>query len=192
MRIIGGVYRGRRLASPHGPAVRPTSDRVREAIFDVLAGKVAGASVLDLFAGTGALGLEALSRGATRAVFVDGSTRSLAVIRRNIQDLGLEQTARVIKADLPGRPGRLSGESGPFDLIFLDPPYGKNLIAPTLDLVTRLGLAGQDAGAVVELSTKEPIPGFHSPWTAVKEKIYGQTRIIFLAAEAGRLSRLSD
>jgi len=186
MRIVGGTYRGRRLAGPRGLAIRPTSDRVREAIFDVLAGKVAGASVLDLFAGTGALGLEALSRGAARAVFVDGGPRSLAVIRRNIQDLGLEQTARVIKADLPGRPGRLSGESGPFDLIFLDPPYGRNLIAPTLELMTRLGLAGRDSQAVAELSAKEEPPGFHPPWLELKEKVYGQTRIIFLVLEAGR------
>jgi len=185
MRIVGGKYRGRRLASPRGLAIRPTSDRVREAVFDVL-GKVEGASVLDLFAGTGALGLEALSRGAVRAVFVDGGPPSLAVIRRNIQGLLLEQYTRVIQAHLPGRPGRLGDESGPFDLIFLDPPYGKNLIAPTLDLVVRLGLAGPDSQAVAELSAKEETPGFHSPWIGVKEKVYGQTRIIFLVLEDRR------
>ncbi|MEA2272129.1 MAG: rRNA (guanine966-N2)-methyltransferase [Solirubrobacteraceae bacterium] len=123
MRVIAGAYRGRRLAAPPGTATRPTSDRVREALFSIL-GRVDGLAVLDLFAGSGALGIEALSRGASRAVFVERAAPALAVLRKNLDALALLSDVAIV---VPGdarqalRAARRSRET--YDLVFLDPPY---------------------------------------------------------------------
>jgi 16S rRNA (guanine966-N2)-methyltransferase len=117
MRIVAGELKGRRLRSPRGGGVRPTADRVREAIFSIL-GSVEGAVVLDLFAGTGALGLEALSRGAASATLVD---RAPATARRNVDDLGLGERAELVRSDVPRYLRRVAGAR--FDLVFIDPPY---------------------------------------------------------------------
>lgn len=180
MRIVGGKFRGRRLFVPRGPDVRPTSDRVREAIFSILADKVEGARVLDLFAGTGALGLEALSRGAARAAFVDRRPLALKTINRNVEALGLEGSTRVLRTDLSRGPGGLRQETGPFDLIFMDPPYGKGLVAPALGMAVRLGLAGPETQAVVEQYFREARPRIGPEWILAQERVYGRTRVSFL------------
>lgn len=160
--------------------VRPTSDKVREAVFDILADRVEDARILDLYAGTGALGLEALSRGGRFCVFVDSHPRSLATIVRNIGELGLADRTAVFKVDLTRGPGRLAQERTPFDIIFLDPPYGRDLVTPALKLIVRLSLASPESIAVVEQSSREaPLPE-GAPWSLVKERTYGQTRVSFL------------
>lgn len=121
MRVVAGVYGGRRLVAPAGSATRPTSDRVREALFSILGPRVEGARVLDLFAGSGALGIEALSRGAATAVFVDSSARAIAAIRTNLEALGIDADVRRIDARAALRPP--SAPPDPYDLVFLDPPY---------------------------------------------------------------------
>src|SRR3954454_19358699 len=129
MRVVGGRLRGRSLQAPASRAIRPTSDRLREAIFDILAhrhaGLIEGARVVDLFAGTGALGIEALSRGAGFALFVDNGTEARALLRNNIEALGLGGVTKVFRRDAtdlgPAHPVE------PFSLVFLDPPYGKKL-----------------------------------------------------------------
>lgn len=121
MRIIAGEFRGRRLRPPPGGRVRPTTDRVREAWFSIVGAVVRDAQVLDLFAGSGALGLEALSRGAAHATFVELSQPSLAALRTNIADLGVEDRAAVRRADALRFVAKLAGE--PYDLAFADPPY---------------------------------------------------------------------
>ena len=121
MRVIAGRYRGRRLQAPPGDATRPTSDRVREALFSVLAARVSGARVLDLFAGSGALGIEALSRGAAEATFVDTAPAALRAIRANLDAIGV--TADVRRADARRFLGSASAAARHYDLVFLDPPY---------------------------------------------------------------------
>src|SRR3984893_15924457 len=123
MRITGGIYRSRALHAPRGLATRPTSDRVREALFGILsaAGAVEGARVLDLYAGTGALALEALSRGASRAILVESSRNALAALRANVTSLGLEKRTWIAATDV-GRAARRLADKGPFDLVFADPP----------------------------------------------------------------------
>src|SRR5436309_15762510 len=127
MRIVGGRLRGRVLAAPKSQAIRPTADRLREALFNILvhryADPVTGARVLDLFAGTGALGLEALSRGATFALFIDNAAEARALIRANVEALGLGGIARIFRRDAR----KLGGAHplAPFGLVFADPPYGK-------------------------------------------------------------------
>ncbi len=123
MRVIAGKFRGRKLKSPSGLKTRPTADRVREALFSILGGIVPGSRVLDLFAGTGALGLEALSRGAERAVFVENHVPAAAVIRENIATLGLRERSEVIVADYRDALRRLGERGESCDLVLADPPY---------------------------------------------------------------------
>ena len=121
MRVIAGRYRGRRLQAPPGDATRPTSDRVREALFSVLGARVQGARVLDLFAGSGALGIEALSRGAAEATFVDSAPAAIRAVRANLAAIGAE--AEVRRADARRFLGTASAAGREYDLVFLDPPY---------------------------------------------------------------------
>lgn len=129
MRIISGTMRGKKLITLEGDAVRPTSDRVKEALFDILQFRIEGRRFLDLFAGSGQVGLEALSRGAAQAVLVDSSRESLKVIEKNLAATGFGSQAKVVPADFAGF---LRGAAGPFDIAFLDPPYHAGLLDQAL------------------------------------------------------------
>jgi 16S rRNA (guanine(966)-N(2))-methyltransferase RsmD len=174
VRVIAGAYKGRRLHTPAGLATRPTADRVREALFSIL-GPVDGARVLDLFAGSGALGLEALSRGAAAAVFVDSDPRAVAAIRRNLEAIGVD--AAVHRRDALAY--LRSASDGPFDLVFLDPPYSSasELAAP---LSERLPDAvNEDARIVSESDKRNPL---ELTLPLVDERVYGDTRIAIHSA----------
>lgn len=182
MRIIGGAHRGRTLASlGKGDAaahLRPTSDRVREALFNVLAGgygdPVTGARVLDLFAGTGALGLEALSRGAASASFVESGRKALALLRQNIGLCRAEAAARVLACDARRLP---ANAQAPHDLVFLDPPYGKALGEAALAAALAGGWIASGALIVWEESAGiAPPEALH----LLEERRYGDTMIRFL------------
>jgi 16S rRNA (guanine966-N2)-methyltransferase len=152
MRIVGGRLKGRALKSPGSDAIRPTSDRLRETVFNILAhsygNPVAGARVIDLFAGTGAMAIEALSRGAHFALFVDQSANACAIIRANFAALDLVGAARILRRD--ARKLGAAPEGASFSLAFLDPPYGKGLVPPTLKALCDGGWLGRGALAVVE------------------------------------------
>ena len=142
MRIIGGTHKGRRLSTPRWEGLRPTSDRLRETLFDILGPSVEGARVLDGCAGTGAVGLEALSRGAAHAVFIDRDPRAVALIRRNAAACGFDERCTVRRGALPAGFRRLP--PGVFDLILLDPPYGAPDAGPMLAAAAaRLGPEGR-------------------------------------------------
>jgi 16S rRNA (guanine966-N2)-methyltransferase len=184
VRIIAGRHRGRRLAAPAGPGTRPTSDRLREAVFDILAHNgwgpgcgdpVEGAVVLDAFCGTGALALEALSRGAARAVLLDSSAAALAVARANARALGEEGRCLFLGLDAtrPPAPPAVAG------LAFLDPPYGEGLGPPALAALARAGWLAPGAVVVLEQSSREPVP-VGEAFTRLAERTYGGTRVIFL------------
>jgi 16S rRNA (guanine966-N2)-methyltransferase len=183
MRIIAGRHRGRTLLAPEGDAVRPTSDRAREALFNILAHgdlavsgpPYADATVLDAFAGTGAFGLEALSRGAAAAVFLEKSRPALAALRRNVAALGEEERSRIVIADATAPPQAPAAAT----LAFLDPPYNKGLAAPALAALARAGFLAPGALAVVEVEAREgltPPAGFAS----LDERRYGVARLVFL------------
>jgi 16S rRNA (guanine966-N2)-methyltransferase len=183
MRIVAGRYRGRRLVAPPGEAVRPTSDRAREALFNIVlhgdyaaAGSpLAGKPVLDAFAGTGAVGLEALSRGAGAAAFIENDRAALAALARNIAALGAEDRAHVVSGDAT-RPPRALFRCA---LAFLDPPYGSGLAAPALTALDRAGWLLPRALAVVEIAAGEEFaapPGF----ATLDARQYGAARLIFL------------
>ncbi|MFH1092190.1 MAG: 16S rRNA (guanine(966)-N(2))-methyltransferase RsmD [Pseudomonadota bacterium] len=169
MRITGGEFKGRRLFAPRGLDIRPTSDRVKEAVFNILGPLQDKPNVLDLFAGTGALGLEALSRGAEQAVFVDRSLKALAAIRKNIEMLDLQGRTRVVRANLPGLPKGLK-ELGPFDLIFLDPPYGRGLAGRSLALAAGMNLTAPGATALVEHAPSEELESAGPGWRLVRSR----------------------
>jgi 16S rRNA (guanine966-N2)-methyltransferase len=187
MRIVGGNHRGRRLSAPPGATVRPTGDRVREALFDILLhGRFAGAgnplaiaAVLDAFAGTGALGLEALSRGAPEAVFIEYDGAALAALRRNVEALDEMERALIIPGDAT-RPPRARRACR---IAFLDPPYRSGLAAPALTALAAAGWIAADALAVIEVGAREnltPPAGF----AAIDERVYGAARLVFLGRGA--------
>ena len=186
MRIIAGTHKGRTLVAPEGLAVRPTSDRAREALFDILVhGRFADrpvledARVLDAFAGTGAFGLEALSRGAAHASFIENDRVALAALRANIAALGAESQAAV----LPGDARRPPKAAAPVSLAFLDPPYGADLAAPALTALAAAGWFATEALVVVEVAAKEK---FAAPagFAPLDERRYGAARLVFLRASA--------
>ncbi len=193
MRIVGGRHRGRRLEAPEGLAVRPTADRTRESIFNILTqGKLDwrhsgtrmpnpldGARVLDAFAGTGALGLEALSRGAGSATFMEDHAAALAACKRNIASLGEDMRGRALRCDVL-RPPRAEA---PCDLVLMDPPYNQGLGPPALLALQAAGWLAPGALAAVELMAGEP---FDAPaeFEILDERKYGKARVVFLRAPA--------
>jgi 16S rRNA (guanine966-N2)-methyltransferase len=183
MRIVGGDLRGRPLATPHTNSIRPTTDRTREAVFNVLAhrfaDKLSGARVLDLFAGTGALGLEALSRGAAYAVFIEESAEGRGLIRTNVEAFGLTGRTKIFRRDATGL-----GEAGtlaPFGLIFADPPYGKGLGEQALRSAKQGGWLAPGALCVVEEAASASLE-LGSDFSVLDERSYGETVIRFIEA----------
>ena len=178
MRVIAGSARGRRLRSPRGRVTRPTADRVREALFDLLGGRCSGARVLDLFAGTGALGIEALSRGAASSVFVERATGPLTALRLNIEACGFGERAEVRRGDaLRVLTGLAQGERR-FDLVFLDPPYGEGLVRRALGALTRSELLADGACLAVEMAAAGDDPGEDAEALSLeKTRRYGETTI---------------
>ncbi len=188
MRIVGGTYRGSKLAAPEGRATRPTSERTREALFNILAHGISqsrdaplpqGARVLDLFAGSGALGLEALSRGAARVLFIDNATAARAAIRENIESLSAAGAAKLYRRDATRLGLMESNCGGPFDLVFLDPPYHSGLIAPALQSLLEGGWLNPNAVLVIELAADETLPE-HPGYTELDRRVYGDTMLVFL------------
>jgi 16S rRNA (guanine966-N2)-methyltransferase len=189
MRVTGGIFGGRLLVSPCDMSVRPTSDRTRQAIFNMLRHKdfgigfaLEGATVLDLFAGTGALGIEALSHGARWCLMVDDSADSRALQRENIEALNLTGATRIWRRDATdlGPIGPSAG--GPFNLVFLDPPYRKDMIPKALKSLKDGGWLLPDALVVAESDAFEPLDT--PDYRLLDERDYGETRVRFLTASA--------
>jgi 16S rRNA (guanine966-N2)-methyltransferase len=181
LRVTGGELRGRRLRTP-GAGVRPSADRVRESLFARL-GSLEGARVLDLYAGSGALGIEALSRGAPCAVFVERSPRSLAVLRGNLASLGLQGRARVVAGDATRCVRRLAQGGERFDLVLLDPPYASGEAPRALAALRDAGILAPGATLVIESGRRHPVPHVEG-FAARDERRYGDTLITRLAPEA--------
>lgn len=181
MRIVGGNLRGRNLQGPKSDAIRPTADRLRESVFNILqhayGDPVSGARVLDLFAGTGALGLEALSRGAAFVLFVDDGVEARALLRQNVEALGAGGTTRVFRRDATKLGPVYPLE--PFSLAFLDPPYRKGLGEPALISAREGGWLTPDALIVVEEAADAR---FAAPmgFEEIERRAYDDTEFVFL------------
>jgi 16S rRNA (guanine966-N2)-methyltransferase len=186
MRIVAGRHKGRPLQAPEGLDVRPTSDRARQGLFNILehgsfiedgTSPLVDAAVLDAFAGTGALGLEALSRGAARLTCMDSDPRAIAAIRANV--MALRERARVTLHQADAMRPPPPGPAAPCDLVFLDPPYRSGLAAPALAALADRGWVADGALCIVEIEAKEdfaPPSGF----TSLDERRYGKARFVFL------------
>ena len=180
MRIVGGRFGGRSLSGPKSDGIRPTSDRLRETIFNILThgygDPVPGARVIDLFAGTGAMGIEAISRGAAYSLFVDEGAQARGLIRENVEMLGLGGVTRLFRRDAT-RMGKLDGGE-PYGLVFCDPPYGRDLSPPALASCLAGGWLTPDAIVVVEESVEAPLT-LPEGFTELDRRAYGDTRVVF-------------
>ncbi|HVZ75525.1 MAG TPA: 16S rRNA (guanine(966)-N(2))-methyltransferase RsmD [Polyangia bacterium] len=177
MRLTGGLDRGRRLIAPRGADTRPTAAKVREAIFNIL-GPVPEGDVLDLYAGTGALGLEALSRGAAHAVFVEREHAPLVALRRNIKELGFEDRASIVPADVCTALRRLAGKAKRFSWIFLDPPYVKETTGVLAEL-SGSGLLAPCAVVILEHDRRNRPPESVGALFLTDRRSYGDTELSF-------------
>src|SRR5262245_39107748 len=188
MRIVGGKFRGRAIRAPEGRNTRPTSDRARESIFNVLAHAdwappIDGARVIDAFAGSGALGLEAISRGAAFCLFVETDSTARGCIRDNVEAFQLFGNTRIHRRSAIDLGPKPAGLGGPFDLVFMDPPYAQGLVPPALEQLKRGQWITPGALVVAETGASEPALDV-AGWTLLDERSYGAARVSFLRADA--------
>lgn len=175
MRVTAGMEKGRRLKVPSGRGIRPTSDKVKQALFNILGQKIEGARFLDLFAGAGGIGIEALSRGAERVVFVDYARASINAVRHNLEQTEFGGRAHIVASKAESYVRKTSER---FDIIFLDPPYSQELV-PLLELVAGSGLLAEDGIAAVEHFKKQSSPKRAGSLQLVREAVYGDTVLAF-------------
>jgi len=174
MRVISGSAKGRKLKEPDGNDIRPTSGMVKESIFNIIQFDIEGRNVLDLFAGTGQLGIEALSRGAKNVVFVESKQDAVKLIWRNLKHCGFEQSARVVFRDALKF---LDGEEK-FDLVFVDPPYSTGLAGKVLTKITEVDKLNTNGIIIFEIEAKAVLPEVSPPYFLHKEYKYGKTKIL--------------
>ena len=178
MRVITGKYRGRKLNTPEDYEIRPTTDKAKEALFSILTNEIYGSRVLDLFSGTGSLGIEALSRGAEYCLFADASRKSLNLIKENLEHCKVEEKTKVAAGDyrkiLKNLAGRIEdGLEEPFDIILLDPPYDKGLLDEAFALIQEGGILADDGIIVAEHRKEETLPDDFHGFGKTKERRYG-------------------
>jgi 16S rRNA (guanine966-N2)-methyltransferase len=179
MRIISGNFRGRKLASFQGTTIRPTSDHIREAIFSILSGTVPMTMVLDLFAGTGALGLEALSRGAAKSVFIDSHKKARALIAKNLMRCGIDPKNIILRCNILKNLNCLTSIKFRFNLVFMDPPYNLNMVKPALLNLLQSSSLAPGACVVVEHALTETIPDPIFAFKCIDRRKYGKTLVSF-------------
>lgn len=192
MRVITGTAKGHRLKSLPGRQTRPTADRVKEAMFNVLNPVIAGSCFLDLFAGTGSVGVEALSRGAELAVFIDESPAACQIIKENLTKTGLLDRAQVYRQEARRAVGILAGRGQRFSLIFVDPPYRQGLVEPVLKLIDQCNIIAQKGLVIVETAATEQLPEEVGRLTRFRSTDYGDTKISYYQPaddQAGEPSR---
>lgn len=178
MRVIAGKYKGHKLYSLTGVNTRPTLDRVKETLFNIIQNDIKGANVLDLFAGTGALGIEAISRGAEFSTFVDNNKNSINIINKNIEKVKAFDKVKVINTNYKDAIIKFKQEKSSFDIIFLDPPYNKNILKDLLESIKSLEILNDNGIIVIEheLELKLDIKNY----TLIKDKKLGNSKLLFL------------
>lgn len=172
MRVITGKARGVQLKTPAGMATRPTADRVKEALFSIIQFELPGAKVLDLFGGTGQLGIEALSRDASSAVFVDAREDACSLIRENLKRTKLTQQAKVVHSDYLAYLNRCPEQ---FDIIFLDPPYAEEFLEKSIKRITEIDILHSNGIIIAERPIGKELPGDFEGYTRSKDYKYGKT-----------------
>ncbi|WP_300297407.1 16S rRNA (guanine(966)-N(2))-methyltransferase RsmD [Anaerosolibacter sp.] len=183
MRVIAGKLRGRKIKAPDGMHTRPTTDRVKESIFSMIYPYIIDSTVLDLFAGSGSLGIEALSRGAEKAYFVDNNKQSLSIVKENLINLGLLDQSIVLLAEAMKALKDISLKDQIFDIIFLDPPYMKGFIIPCIETIKENGLLNIDGIIVIEHNVEDVLPAEVGDLIKIKDRRYGDTNISIYSRE---------
>jgi len=183
MRVISGTSKGRKLVTPKKYSLRPTSDRVKESLFNILASEIEGKVVLDLFAGTGNLGIEALSRGARKVIFVEKGRQALRLIQANLNQFGLEDRSETLPKDVNRAIGILKQRGECFDLILMDPPYERGLIQRTLMKLNSHQIYHRDSILVIEHNRREPLPHILDGWNLIRQQKIGDTLLSFLTVQ---------
>ena len=189
MRITGGSLRGRLLRAPEGKVTRPTSSKVREAIFNIVGDRIVDARVLDLYAGSGALGIEALSRGALFAAFVESSATAAKAILGNLEQLELDDRAQVIRGSVAGGLERLSGAGEKFRLVFADPPYAGRAAEETLAAVAASRVLAPGSLVIVEHTKRQELSGEFGSLALASSHRYGDTMVSVYALSRGQTGR---
>lgn len=183
MRVISGKARGLKLNTPKNQDVRPTTDRVKENLFNMINSYIMDSNVLDLFAGTGSLGIECLSRGAKNCVFVDISKESISIVKSNIKKARVDNESVVLNADFKDAVSRLQVQKNKFDIIFMDPPYYKEMFVDALQKIDNAELLNEEGIIVVEHDTKDDLPDIIGRLEKTKDKKYGNTTLTFYKME---------
>jgi len=185
MRVIAGTFRGRTLSAPQGVITRPTSDRVKEALFSILSSSIdfTGISVLDICAGTGSLGIEALSRGAGSCCFIESNVAVKAILEKNIQTTCCQERSQVLTMDAVKAIHTVAGRRQQYDLAFLDPPYASKLYHHVLETVADLGILSPGAILVAECSARIPLPVSFGRLKRFDRRLYGETSLELFAME---------
>jgi len=179
MRIVAGTYRSRLIQMPKGVKIRPTQDRVREAIFNILGARLVGAKFLDLFSGSGAFGIEALSRGAREAVFIDNNPSCISTIKKNLISLHIEDNFKVIHKDALKAIKDLNRAKDRFDIVFLDPPYYKSLSEKSLIAIDKCDIIHHSSFVIAEHFKKDALPESLVNLKLVRQSKYGDTAVSF-------------
>lgn len=182
MRVLAGTLKGRRLVTPRGSTTRPTADQVRIALMDTLMPQLPDARLLDLFAGAGGVGFEALSRGAAHVTFVERDARAVGALRTNVETLGVEERTRIERADVRAALERLMREGARFDVVFLDPPYDEDLTTPSLERLDASDVVAPDGLVIAQHLTKQPPPSAVGRLTAYRTRRFGETTLTFFRA----------
>jgi 16S rRNA (guanine966-N2)-methyltransferase len=183
MRVIAGIYKGRRLKALEGLHVRPTSDRMRETLFNILAPRIQGARFLDICAGSGAVGIEALSRGAANVTFIESSRKAAGIISENLRHCGIEDNVRLVNRDALTALKYFSQHEMQFDICYFDPPYESNIYSPVLWQIAKHDLLAEDGIVIVEHRRQLPLsPNFHD-LRPYREIVQGESSLTFYSRE---------
>jgi len=192
MRIIAGIYKGRRLKTLEGLSVRPTSDRLRETLFNILAPRIEGARFADLCAGSGAIGIEALSRGARHVTFIESSLKAARIISENLRNCGIREGYRVINRDALRALKNLASEQAQFDIIYFDPPYNSEIHTPVMWIIEMHDLLAEDGVVIVEHRRQTPLLPNYDRLRPYRQVAQGDSLLTFFGVEAVEGSRIED
>lgn len=177
MRVISGSARGRKLATLEGLDTRPTTDRVKESLFNIILKNIFDADVLDLFAGSGSLGIEALSRGASHCVFVEQNKNAFNILKKNVNNLGFEGKSKLYQEDAFSALKKLDKNNNKFDVVFLDPPYGKGYIDKTIKEIDKLDLTKENTIIISELDNIDDLTEVIGNFEVYRTKKYGRVKL---------------
>jgi len=188
LRVIAGEFKGKKLIPIKGAKIRPTSDKIKAAIFNILGSSIKDKKILDLFSGTGALGIEAISRGAEFCIFMDNDKYPISVINKNVSLCRIENRTEIIKRDIIGSDKVINYANYPFDIIFLDPPYKENIIDTVIKKISKTVFENLQVTIIAEHSIKTKPPQIITPFILYDTRRYGNTAISFFSSGINRSS----